>query len=155
MATDLSRYTERVFEDLIDLVEDCNIELPECRYISHCAPPIDCCPSMVFYPLVVENNIELDGVRCDLVDPKVTFCVELWHCVETAELGSGGLSLPEVMKVTGEALGMQDAAYVVYNGLLKVLGDQCDDVDAIRMDCIPEQGGCAGWKITVTTSIGR
>lgn len=136
-----------VLDDLLVHVEGCDVVLPSCRYVSHCAPVLDCCDVMALY---VDQVVADTANGCNIFS-EVTWVVELWFCVTAAEVGVDGFVVPDPVVTQAEALGMLDAAWAVYHGLVSVLTGDCDSVEAARLECLEAQGGCAGFKISVTS----
>ena len=149
----LDTFSIDVFERIVEKAEACGAELPGCRYVSHCAPALDCCDVMAFYPEIIQNDPGVANLTC-IVDPRVTFALELWWKVCLPQNAFDGLSIPEAAQTTEEALTMQDAAYKVYSALIESVNESpCGSLDDARLECLDPQGGCAGWKITAATRL--
>ena len=142
-----------LFDDIVASAEACDVVLPGCRYVSHCAPALDCCDVMAFYPDVITNDVSVSGVKC-LISPNVTFVLELWWCVSVPENMVNGFVTPDPSITTLESLEMQDSAYTVFTAAIDAVNSSsCGAVINARLECLDPQGGCAGWKITFTTKL--
>lgn len=131
---------------------------PDTSYVSHGPPAYDCCPFAVVYldPLdgVTHNALEDPPFDQDcIIVPRATWILEWTRCVPA--LTDDGWPTPATLDVSAQDL-LEDLWCVLTelydrhkSGAL--VGSGCGDVSIGNAMIIEPQGGCAGWKVPVTT----
>lgn len=153
----LDLFIENFFNELTASADECGINLPSCRFVSHCAPPVDCCDIMAVYPGSIRSDSRF-GVSCSHYESQVDLYIELWFCVSLPSFDEGAGFFVPADTSTGESLEMQKSAYETLDLALSLLGsDKCcgSIIDSFDLSCQVPSGGCASWKIRITTTPGR
>lgn len=125
---------------------DCAI-LPSCVYVSHCAPVVDCCDGGLIAAYVDGGRYE-DLSEC-LSERVVTYAVEIWDCAPVVDDAGAA---PAVKDIQEAAYSLAVKAEILIEAIRDFFtpphgGFTAED---FSFDCLEPQGGCGGYKISIT-----
>lgn len=152
----LSELLQETLEGICECLERCDLCVPDCVYISHCPPPVDCCDILAVYPGLNPLQTAASGQPngC-VVTNNVTVSAEYWFCypIPTFVSGIGGdidapiLGNYDEMSIA--TMAGADFAEAIYLGGIESLASDCQSI-AASSRCLPPRGGCAGWQFNWT-----
>ncbi len=148
-----------ILESIVTALTDCNLAVPERRFVAFCEPPQDCCPDLVVWPTAIRPD---DLIQGQGLTRGFFLCNNMWTIDYKVRLGlcyvdtdAQNKPLPPAT-LDGMSAELHQYWWCVYmnwacrakNGLISELG-QCDKFGVSEAECYAE-GGCAGFEFTVT-----
>lgn len=137
--------------DEFDTTPDCYTELPGCRYVSHCAPVVDCCDDGILAIYILSGDSDSETGCISLSD--VDLVVEVWNCVPVLEGDGARWNPPSVVSQQEAALFLLNQKATVQDAVfqwLTIENDACAKLTGFRFECLDGEGGCGGYKMVFT-----
>lgn len=152
----LSDVVENILGVACDCAEECGYDFPECAYVSHGPPAVDCCDIFAVW-VQAKNPAQTDNNAClCLVNPVIV--AQHFFCYPVLDVTQeGGIAIEQHYDTITELSKAElDCACTILNGVMQYLsgalgdGDFCSHKVLPQLTAIPPLGGCAGWQYTWT-----
>lgn len=155
MSLALSGVVENILGVACDCAEECGYDFPECAFVSHGPPAVDCCDIFAVWVDSKVANAQQASCICLL---NVTIVAQHWFCYPILDVThDGGIAIEQHYDdVTAISTSELDCACTILQGVTLYLSgaldehDQCAHKVVPTLRAIPPLGGCAGWQYTWT-----